>query len=213
MCLRRLALALPLLVLLAAPAATLAQTSSPGFGGGPVVVVSEWRGQDRGDGSGSYTLTTSATSAGVTLEHAISAERNVEQEISDEETLRVLEGRAEKARAGSDPAALGTWSQAAIDYVIPFALDFEPAKRTNYRPNDRKVRELVQSVVPEAKVTTRAGSDGRTTAEVTIEGDRPVDELAEAFVGIRRAFRDAEIGLARLKMTGRASAPAIAVGD
>jgi hypothetical protein len=63
-------------------------------------------------------------------------------------------------------------------------------------------------VIPEAKVSTRRASDGRTTAEVGISEPQAADALAEKFLAIRRAIREADIGLARLRIRGTATAPA-----
>ena len=192
-------------LVLAAPALAFAQ-AVPGFGATTVDVVSEWTGQDRGNGSGSYHLKTRVTDGreGVTIEHDVSAERTVEQEIESTESLVVLEGKVEKARSGSDPAPLGAWSDPAIAYVLPFDLEFSTDPRKSYRPRDKQVAELVHSVAPDARVSTRAASDGRTMAAVEIPGVLPVAELAARFVGIRSAFRDAEIGLAKLQIKGQA---------
>ncbi|HUF89143.1 MAG TPA: hypothetical protein VMR66_04090 [Gemmatimonadota bacterium] len=192
-------------LVLVTPALAFAQTA-PGFAATTVEVVSEWTGQDRGNGSGSYHLKTRVTDTreGVTIEHDLTAERTVEQEIETTESLVVLEGKVEKARSSSDPAPLGAWSETAIAYVLPFDLEFSTDPRKSYRPRDKQVADLVRSVVPDARVSTRAASDGRTTAVVEIPGVLPVQVLAAHFVGIRTAFRDAEIGLAKLQIKGRA---------
>lgn len=194
-------------LVLGTPAIDFAQ-DAPGFGATALEVVSEWTGQDRGNGSGSYHLNTRVTDAreGVTIEHDLTAERTVELEIESTESLVVLEGKAEKARSGSDPTPLGPWSEVAIAYVLPFDLEFSTDTPKSYRPRDKQVAELVHSVVPDARVSTRAASDGRTTAVVEIPGAQPVPVLAAHFVGIRTAFRDAEIGLAKLQIKGRADA-------
>jgi hypothetical protein len=193
------------LVGLAAPVVAHAQTSS-GFEGATVEVVSEWTSQDRGDGSGTYHLTTRVTDprAGVTIEHDLAADRTVKLEIESDESLVVMEGKTERARAGSDPAPLGGWSSAAASYVIPFDLEFNTDPVKSYRTRDRQVIDLIRSVSPQAKVSTRVTSDGRTTATVEVPGVLPVQELASQFVGIRTAFRDAEVGLAKLQIKGQA---------
>ena len=174
---------------------------------GDVVVVSEWKGQDRGDGSGTYELTTTVSTGLLELVHALTATRNVEQEVASTEYMRVLENGSEKARGTSDPGALGPWAGPFVAYVVPFDVDLTGVPRRNYRPSDGRVKEIVHSVVPEAKVSTRRASDGRTSAEVQLEGTFPADVLAEKFLAIRRAFREAEVGLARLRIRGTASAP------
>lgn len=198
-------------VALAIPSFASDSVAQSAFDTGPVQVVSEWTALDRGDGSGAYTLVTSATSAGVRVEHSLSAVRTVEQRIDETETVRVLEGGEETARAGSDPTALGGWSQVAMTWAIPFDVGFETGPRKSYRVNDKKVREMVAAVVPDAKVATRAGSDGRTMAQVEVPGVRPVDELAAAFTAIRAAFDDAGLGLSKLKMQGTAGPPVTSV--
>jgi hypothetical protein len=175
---------------------------------GDAAVVSEWKGQDRGDGSGSYELTTTLKSGLIEMVHALTAERNVEQEVTTTEHIRVLENGFEKGRAESDPTGLGPWATAFTSYVVPFGVDLSGAPRSNYRPSDGRVKDIVHSVVPDAKVSSRRASDGRTTAEVEITGTLPADELADKFLAIRQAFREAEVGLARLRIRGTASAPA-----
>jgi hypothetical protein len=59
-------------------------------------------------------------------------------------------------------------------------------------------------------VSSRAASDGRTSAVVEIPGVLPIAELALQFVGIREAFHDAEVGLAKLQIKGHATASASA---
>lgn len=191
--------------LLSSPALSMAQTS---FGAGAAEVVSELKAQDRGNATGSYELVTRVTRGGVVIEHSLQIERDEYGEMNDVETLRVLEGDAVRATAASDPSALGGWSEAAVSWAIPFAVDFNGEPRRNYRAQDRKVKEVVRSVVPDASVNTRPASDGRTTAVVEIPGEKPVDQLAAEFVGIRRALRDADMGLARLRIRGTATAPA-----
>lgn len=197
---------------LAPPDRAMAQTA--GFGPGPVEVVSEWRSMDRGDGSGEYQLVTAATdpASGVTIEHDLSSERSVDGEVTSSESVRVVAGGEERAHAASDPAALGPWSESAIGYAIAFGADFEPEARSNYRPQDRRVREVIQAVVPAATVSTRRGSDGRTTATVDLTEPRPADALAADFLVIRQALRTADLGLAKLRITGRALPPGATAG-
>ena len=187
----------------AAASSALAQSTLTG----DAVVVSEWKGQDRGDGSGTYELTTTVTSGLVEMVHELTADRSVEQEVSMTEFMRVLENGSEKGRATSDPTGLGPWSGPFVAYVAPFDVDLSGAPRRNYRPSDGRVKEIVHSVVPDAKASTRRASDGRTSAEVEVTGTFPANELAEKFLAIRQAFREAEVGLARLRIRGTASAP------
>lgn len=193
---------LVLLVLTLCPAAAWAQDADLAFGAGSVAVVSEWRGEDRGDGSGSYTLITTATdqTSGVAIEHSLTTERAVSGEETSREALRAREGKTERAL---DPGAA-----AATDYVLPFADDFRADPRKNYRPQEKRIVEVVHGVVPEARITTRRGSDGRTTAVVEVPQPEPVDSLARHFVAIRRALREADLGLAKLQIKGRTTAPA-----
>lgn len=198
---------------LATPTLDYAQTA--GFTGATVEVVTEWTGQDRGDGSGTYHLKTRVTDpgSGVTIEHDLRADRKVDQEIDSSESLIVSEGKAERARAGSDPTALGPWADAATAYVLPFDQEFSTDPRKSYRPRDKQVADLVHSAAPDARVSTRAASDGRTTAMVEIPEVLSLEELVTRFVGIRTAFRDAEVGLAKLQIKGRAvAAPPTEVG-
>jgi hypothetical protein len=193
------------LVILAAPA--LARGQSPAaFEGATLDVTSEWIGQDRGDGSGTYRLTTRVTDgrAGVTIQHELAADRKVDLQVESSESLQVLEGDAERAHAASDPSELGPWADAAIAYAIPFDTGFDHEPRKTYRPRDKQVAELVHSAAPDAKVNSRAASDGRTTAVVEIPGVIPVSELAHQFVEIHKAFRAADVGLAKLQIKGRA---------
>lgn len=196
---------------LLAPAAARAQTA-PAFEGATLDVSSEWVGQDRGDGSGSYRLTTRVTDggAGWTIEHELAAERGVDLETTSTETIRVLQGDEEMASADSDPAALGQWSSPAIAYAIPFDVEFNTDPRKSYRPRQKQVEELARSAAPEARVSTRSASDGRTSATIEIPGVHPVVELARQFVGIRQAFRDADVGLAKLQIKGQADTSASA---
>lgn len=194
-----------------APAAAPAQTA-PAFDGATLDVSSEWVGQDRGDGSGSYRLTTRVTDgrAGWTIEHELAAERGVDLETSSTETLRVFQGDEEMASADSDPAALGQWSNPAVAYAIPFDVEFNTDPRKSYRPRQKQVEELARSAAPEARVSTRSASDGRTSATIEIPGVHPVAELAQQFVGIRQALRDADVGLAKLQIKGQADTSASA---
>ena len=54
------------------PAGVRAQSSPDAFNGATLEVTSEWTGQDRGDGSGSYKLITRVTEAasGITIQYA-----------------------------------------------------------------------------------------------------------------------------------------------
>ena len=194
-----------------APAVARAQTV-PAFDGATLDVSSEWVGQDRGDGSGSYRLTTRVTDgrAGWTIEHELAAERGVDLETSSTETLRVFQGDEEMASADSDPAALGQWSNPAVAYAIPFDVEFNTDPRKSYRPRQKQVEELARSAAPEARVSTRSASDGRTSATIEIPGVHPVAELAQQFVGIRQALRDADVGLAKLQIKGQADTSASA---
>ena len=194
---------------LLAPAMGRAQTA-PAFDGATLDVSSEWVGQDRGDGSGSYRLTTRVTDerAGWTIQHELVAERAPDLEITSTESLKVLQGDEEKASAESDPAALGQWASPAVAYAIPFGVEFNTDPRKSYRPRQKQVEELVHSASPDARVSTRSASDGRTSATVEIPGVLPVAELAQQFVGIRKAFRDADIGLAKLQIKGQADTSA-----
>ncbi len=196
---------------LLAPATGRAQTA-PAFDGATLEVSSEWVGQDRGDGSGSYRLTTQVTDdrAGWTIQHELAAERAPDLEVTSTEALRVLQGDDERASAGSDPAALGQWATPAVTYAIPFGVEFNTDPRKSYRPRQKQVEELVHSVSPDARVSTRSASDGRTSATVEIPGVLPVAELAQQFVGIRKAFREADVGLAKLQIRGQADTSASA---
>lgn len=182
---------------------------SPVFGTGPVSIVTEWKGLDRGDGSGAYELVTRATdpASGMSIEYAQTITRNVDGEEIPTEKLRVLNGESERSHGSSSPASLGLRDDAAAVYAIAFNAEFVGQARKNYRPSDKRVREIAHSVEPEAKVSTRPATDGRTTADVEIPGVHPVDVLAGKFLAIRRAFRDAEVGLAKLRIRGTASAP------
>lgn len=205
---RKIALLIGLAALVA-PSRAAAQTA-PAFQGATLEVVSEWTGQDRGDGSGSYRLTTRVTDsrAGMTIQHQLAADRNVRLEVESSESLSVYEGDSETAHAESDPTALGVWAEPAIAYAIPFDVEFSSEARKSYRPRDRQVEELVHSAAPDARISTRAASDGRTMAVVEIPGVLPVADLARMFVGIRQAFADADVGLAKLQIKGQADASA-----
>jgi hypothetical protein len=205
---RKIALLIGLAALVA-PSRAAAQTASA-FQGATLEVVSEWTGQDRGDGSGSYRLTTRVTDsrAGMTIQHQLAADRNVRLEVESSESLSVYEGDSETAHAESDPTALGVWAEPAIAYAIPFDVEFSSEARKSYRPRDRQVEELVHSAAPDARISTRAASDGRTMAVVEIPGVLPVADLARMFVGIRQAFADADVGLAKLQIKGQADASA-----
>ncbi|HJU86178.1 MAG TPA: hypothetical protein VJ788_02275 [Gemmatimonadota bacterium] len=196
---------------LLAPASARGQTASA-FDKATLEVTSEWVGQDRGDGSGSYRLTTRVTDgqAGWTIEHELAAERAPDLALTSTESLKVLQGDQEMASAESDPAALGQWADPAVAYAIPFDVEFNTDPRKSYRPRQRQVEELVHSAAPEARVSTRSASDGRTSATVEIPGVLPVAELARQFVGIRQALRDADVGLAKLQIKGQADTSASA---
>ena len=76
-----------------------------------------------------------------------------------------------------------------------------------------RVAEVAQSVVPDAKVSTKSGSDGRTTATIELPGSHPADVLAQRFVGIREALYEAELGMAKLVIKGTAVAPGESVAE
>lgn len=194
---------------LALPALAHGQ-SAPAFGQGSLDVVSEWRGEDRGDGSGSYTLVTSLTDASndVVIRHELASERRVDGGIESNESLIVLEGGQERYRAESDPTELGPYVTPATAWVIPFDLEFKPDSRSNYRPQQKRIAEVAHSVVPDAKVSTKSASDGRTIATIEIPDSQPVEALAQRFVAIRTALREADLGLAKLVIRGSATAPA-----
>jgi len=198
-----------LTTVLLAPAMGRAQTA-PAFDGATLDVSSEWVGQDRGDGSGSYRLTTKVTDgrAGWTIQHELAAERSPDLEVTSTESVKVLQGDQEVASAESDPSALGQWADPAVAYAIPFGVEFSTDSRKSYRPRQKQVEELVRSAAPEARVSTRSASDGRTSATVEIPGVLPVAELARQFVGIREAFREADVGLAKLQIKGQADTSA-----
>ncbi|MGH7564358.1 MAG: hypothetical protein ACREK5_08035 [Gemmatimonadota bacterium] len=183
---------------------------APDFGRSTVEVVSEWQGKDRGDGSGSYSLVTTLTdgSTRVSIRHELSAERDVQGELASNEFLIVLEGGDERYRAEGDPSALGPYAVHATSWAIPFDLEFHPDPRGSYRAREKRVAEVVRSVVPDAEVSVRGGSDGRTSATIEVPGEHAADLLARQFVGIREAFREADLGLAKLVIKGHATAPA-----
>jgi len=191
---------------LVSPVRARGQTT-PAFGGETIDVASEWTGQDRGDRSGSYHLVTRVTDSrtGTTIQHELKADRTVDQEVESNESLRVLEGDTERAHAESDPSALGPWAEPAVAYAIPFDTEFSTEPRKTYRPRDRQVAEIVRSAAPDARVSTRVSSDGRTTAVVEIPGVHPIADLARMFVDIHKAFHDADVGLAKLQIKGRAA--------
>lgn len=197
------------------PVSAMGQSETPDFGASNVQVVSELRGQDRGDGSGSYALITSLTDASsdVTLRHELSTERTVEGEVVSGETLLVLQGDQERYRSESDPSALGPYAVHAMTWALPFDVEFHHEPRKNYRAQQKQVAEVVQSVVPDAKVSTKSGSDGRTMATIEVPGSHPADILAQRFVGIREALYDAELGMAKLVIKGTAVAPGESVAE
>ena len=61
----------------------------------------------------------------------------------------------------------------------------------------------------------RAGakSDGRTSATIEVPGSHPANLLAQHFVGIREALREADLGLAKLVLKGTAVAPGEPVAE
>jgi hypothetical protein len=197
------------------PVLAMGQSATPDFGVSNVQVVSELHGQDRGDGSGTYALMTTLTDASseVTLRHELTSERTVEGEVISKELLLVLEGDKERYRSESDPAALGPYAVAATTWAIPFDVDFHDEPRKNYRAQQKKVAEIVHAVVPDAKISTKSGSDGRTTAAIEVPGSHPVDLLAQRFVGIRDALYEADLGMAKLVIKGTAIAPGETVAD
>jgi hypothetical protein len=197
------------------PVLAMGQSATPDFGVSNVQVVSELRSQDRGDGSGTYALMTTLTDASsdVTLRHELTSDRTVEGEVISKELLLVLEGDKERYRSESDPAALGPYAVAATTWAIPFDVDFHDEPRKNYRAQQKKVAEIVHAVVPDAKISTKSGSDGRTTAAIEVPGSHPVDLLAQRFVGIRDALYEADLGMAKLVIKGTAIAPGETVAD
>ena len=208
----------PLVALAAAfvfPVLAMGQSATPDFGVSSVQVVSELRGQDRGDGSGTYALMTTLTdaSSNVTLRHELNAERTVEGEVVSKESLLVLEGDKESYRSESDPSALGPYAVHATTWALPFGVEFHDEPRKNYRAQQKKVAETVHAVVPDAKISTKSGSDGRTTATIEVPGSHPVDLLAQRFVGIREALYEADLGMAKLVIKGTAIAPDEAVAE
>ncbi len=196
-----------LVSLTALPASMYSQ--KPEFGSTEVEVVSLSEAVDRGDGSGSYHLVTTATdkSLGVSVQHELGTERDGYGEVREEEVLRALEGKEELYRGESDPSALGPWSDAALTYAVPFDLDFWTDSPSTYHARDKQVKQIVQAVVPNAEITTRGGSDGRTQATIRLPDVQPVNELAKQFVAIRAAFHDADVGLAKMRIEGKAVAP------
>ncbi len=192
----------------ALPASMYGQVT-PEFGSTVVEVVSQSEAIDRGDGSGSYHLVTTATdkSLGISVQHELGTERDGYGEVHEEEALRALEGKEELYRGESDPSALGPWSDAALTYAVPFDLDFWTDSPSTYHARDKKVKQIVQAVVPNAEITTRGGSDGRTLATIRLPDVQPVNQLAKQFVAIRTAFHDAGVGLAKMRIEGKAVAP------
>lgn len=190
------------------PASTSGQ-SAPKFGSSEVEVVSESEAIDRGDGSGSYHLVTTATdkSLGISVQHELGTERDGYGEVREEEALRALEGKEELYRGESDPSALGPWSDAALTYAVPFDVDFETDSPSTYHAREKQIKQIVQAVVPNAEVTTRGGSDGRTRATIRLPDVQPANDLAKQFVAIRAALHDAGIGLAKMRIEGMAVAP------
>ncbi|MEJ2152074.1 MAG: hypothetical protein P8Y29_03755, partial [Gemmatimonadota bacterium] len=182
---------------------------TPEFGSTEVEVVSQSEAVDRGDGSGSYHLVTTATdeSLGVSVQHELGIERDGYGEVREEEALRALKGKEELFRGESDPSVLGPWSDAALTYAVPFDLDFWTDSPSTYHARDKQIKQIVQAVVPNAEITTRGGSDGRTRATIRLPDVQPVNELAKQFVAIRAAFHDADVGLAKMQIEGRAVAP------
>ncbi len=183
--------------------------ATPEFGSTEVEVVSESEALDRGDGSGNYRLVTTATdkSLGISVQHELGAERDGYGEVREEEALRALEGREELYRGESDPSALGPWSDAALTYAVAFDVDFETDSPSTYHARDKQVKQIVQAVAPNAEITTRGGSDGRTRATIRLPDVQPVNELAKQFVAIRTALHDAGVGLAKMRIEGKAIAP------
>lgn len=190
------------------PLSATAQSASA-FGAGEVEITVEQTAKESGDGSGEYSLTTIVRDDrhGVEIVHELTKVRTVMMEIERDEWMVVKENGAEIATAGSDPAALGPWRDLAIDWVIPFAVEWDPERMKNYRPRETEVREAVQAAVPDTSVRTRATSDGRTTASVSVDGTVPVDRLAEMIVEIRDELEDADIALATLRISATATAP------
>ena len=62
-------------------------------------------------------------------------------------------------------------------------------------------------------MSTKSGSDGRTTATIEVPGSHSVDVLAQRFVGIREALYEAELGMAKLLIKGTAAAPGETVAE
>lgn len=196
-------------VLISALPVNMNGQTTPEFGSTEVEVVSQSEAVDRGDGSGSYHLVTTATdkALGISVQHELGTERDGYGEVREMEALRALEGKEELYRGESDPSALGPWSDAALTYAVPFDLDYHTDARSNYRPRDKQLKQIVQVVVPNAQVTTRAASDGRTSATIRLPDVQAADELAKQFVGIRVALCEAGVGLAKIRIEGKAVAP------
>lgn len=201
--------ALIILVSISTLPASMHGQTTPEFGSTEVEVVSQSEAVDRGDGSGSYHLVTTATdkSLGISVQHELGTERDGYGEIREEEALRALEGKEELYGGESDPSALGPWSDAALTYAVPFDLDYHTDARSNYRARDKQLKQIVETVVPNAQITTRAGSDGRTSATIRIPDVETADQLAKQFVGIRVALCEAGLGLAKMRIEGKAVAP------
>lgn len=190
------------------PVSSWAQ-SPAGFGSGEVEVVIEETAKESGDGSGEYSLRTTLKDDAVDAEivHELSKVRTVMMENERDESMLVKKGGDEVATAGSDPAELGPWTDVAIDWLIPFAVAWDPERKENYRPRENEVRDAVHAAVSEASVRTRAKSDGRTTATVSIKETLPVDRLAEIVVEIREEIEDAEFALAGMRISATVTAP------
>lgn len=181
-----------------------------GFGSGEIEVVVEETAKESGDGSGEYSLATVVKDDehDIEITHTLVKTRTVLQEIVREEAMRVEEDGDEIATAESDPAELGSWTGVAVDYVIPFAVDWDPEKRENYRPLEDDVRKAVHSVAPDAGVrTSTRRSDGRTTATISFEEAMPVDALARQVVEIRDQLEQADIAMARVRFVAKATPP------
>lgn len=192
----------------ALPVSTHGQ-STPEFGSNEVEVVSQSEAVDRGDGSGSYHLVTTATdeSLGISVQHELGTERDSDGEVREEEALRALQGKEELYRGESDPSVLGPWSDAAVTFAVPFDVDFDTDSPSTYHAREKQIKQIVHAVVPNAKVTTRGGSDGRTLATIRLPDVQPANQLADQFVAIRAALHDASVGLAKMRIEGKAIAP------
>lgn len=181
-----------------------------GFGSGEIEVMIEETAKESGDGSGEYSLTTVVKDDehDIEIAHVLRKTRDVLQEIVLEEAMQVEEDGNEIATAESDPAELGSWTGIVVDYVIPFAVDWDPEKRENYRPREEDVRKAVHAVAPDASVkTSTRRSDGWTTATISFEETMPVDALARQVVKIRDQLERADIAMARVRIVARVSPP------